>query len=234
MFGTPDDNTQSWEIDLKLALEHKPVHISAYCLSLSEGCRFFSDYQTGLIRLPNEEQQRVLFSLASSVLTDAGYEHYEISNYAKENKRSRHNQAYWQGIDYLGLGAGAHSYLGRKARQLNQRVQNYGIRWSNKSNPKEYVHSVRQLRSKYEMIERINQAQAKTEFMMLRLRQADGFGVKEYESEFQSKLPKKVVSSIENFCRQGLAKTEKSRISLTPQGFLLADEIVRELVAELD
>ena len=118
MFGFPGETIADWEHDIDHALSLRPTHISAYGLTYEEGTPLERHLREGLVSAIDEEDSRRMYDLLCDRLESAGYDHYEISNFALPGYRSRHNSGYWSGIPYLGLGAAAHSYDGN-SRQWN-------------------------------------------------------------------------------------------------------------------
>ncbi len=115
MYGFPDETLDDWQADITAALSLNVEHLSAYCLTIEEGtplARIMAADEEPVTMICDEETERSMYELLIDRLTSAGYEHYEISNFARPGFRSRHNSAYWNGTPYIGLGAAAHSYDG--------------------------------------------------------------------------------------------------------------------------
>ncbi len=110
MYGFPGESLKSWETDIDAALALNVEHLSAYCLMVEEGTELWRKVESGKWKENTEEAERGMYYTLIDHLEDAGYEHYEISNFAKKGFRSRHNSSYWNGTPYIGLGAAAHSY----------------------------------------------------------------------------------------------------------------------------
>ena len=113
MYGFPDETLSDWEADIDAALALKVEHLSAYCLMIEEGTPLRQWITNNGQWIMDEELERTMYEMLIDKLTAAGYEHYEISNFARKGFRSRHNSSYWNGTPYIGLGAAAHSYDGR-------------------------------------------------------------------------------------------------------------------------
>ena len=111
MAALPYQTVESYTTGLRKIIRLAPEHISAYSLILEEGTPFYQKYNSGCYPLPDEEQERLMYRETEQILAQAGYERYEISNYAKKGYACRHNLVYWQGGDYLGLGLGSSSYM---------------------------------------------------------------------------------------------------------------------------
>src|SRR5207245_2910508 len=120
IFGTPGQTLADWQADLRQALALEPDHISAYGLTYEKGTRLWKQQQRGEVRRLEEEQELTLYAQGIDTLEAAGFEHYEISNFALPGRRSRHNQVYWANEAYFGFGMGAARYLNRR-RELNTR-----------------------------------------------------------------------------------------------------------------
>ena len=124
IYGIPGQTVDGVSRDLSEALEHEPPHLSAYNLTIEEGTPFHARYRQGLLKPLDEEVEIEMADRIQRTLADAGLERYEISNYARPGLESRHNVNYWQGGDYLGIGAGAHSYHRKPEDPLGERWQN--------------------------------------------------------------------------------------------------------------
>jgi oxygen-independent coproporphyrinogen III oxidase len=124
MFGLPGQTLEHWRTTLRRAIELRPEHISTYCLIFEEDTHFWSLLQKGLIK-PDEELELEMYELGIETLTAAGYRQYEISNFAKPDRECRHNIAYWEGKDYLGLGPSACSTIGSRRWQNAPDIDGY-------------------------------------------------------------------------------------------------------------
>ena len=138
IYANPGQTLQDLEKDLDTAISFQSPHLSAYNLTIEEGTPFHHEYHSGRIRLLSEDVEIAMAELIERRLNDAGLKRYEISNYARPGFHSRHNVNYWQGGDYLGIGAGAHSH--NKADTQGPLAQ----RWSNEKNPGRYMSQVRE------------------------------------------------------------------------------------------
>ncbi len=134
MFALPGQTLEAWQETLEIALGHAPPHLSVYNLTVEQATPLAALVRRGRVRLPPDEQQLEMMQLAADVLADGGYAHYEISNYAKPGQASRHNLLYWTGRPYLGLGAGAHSWLPAHGQGL-------GVRQANVRSDRDYVEA---------------------------------------------------------------------------------------------
>ncbi|MDQ7778158.1 MAG: radical SAM family heme chaperone HemW [Planctomycetota bacterium] len=114
MFGVPGQSLESWRKTLARIVELGPDHVSAYCLTLAEGTPLAMDVEKRVVKVPDEKAQAGMYETTIDVLKQAGFDHYEISNFARKGCQCRHNLLYWAGGEYVGLGASAHSHLGTK------------------------------------------------------------------------------------------------------------------------
>lgn len=167
MAALPYQTVESYTSGLRKIIRLAPEHISAYSLILEEGTPFYQKYNSGCYPLPDEEQERLMYRETEQILAQAGYERYEISNYAKKGYACRHNLVYWQGGDYLGLGLGSSSYMD-------------GVRFHNTNDFDTYVNQ-----DAYVEDREVLSMQAKMEeFMFLGLRVMEGVSGTEFEKRF--------------------------------------------------
>jgi len=124
MFGLPGQTVENWQETLRRAIALQPEHLSTYCLILEEDTEFWRLFQAGHIK-PNEEHELRMYELAMETLAAAGYRQYEISNFAKPGRECRHNIAYWEGKDYLGIGPSACSTIGDRRWQNSSQIENW-------------------------------------------------------------------------------------------------------------
>lgn len=159
MFNLPNQTTQAWKQNLEKAIELSPEHLSCYSLTIEEGTILDKMIQKGKFTLPNEDEILTQFDLSMQMLSQAGYEHYEVSNYCKPDLRSKHNTSYWQGEEYLGLGASAHSF--------NQKTRSW-----NPANISSYIDLIEN--NAEPETEQLNLQDRYNEYIMLSLRTAEG------------------------------------------------------------
>ena len=223
IYASPGQSLSDLKGDLDEALSFYPPHLSAYNLTIEEGTPFHREYQQGRIRSLPEETEIAMAEVIEERLARDRLERYEISNYARPGRHSRHNVNYWQLGDYLGIGAGAHSYK----RTANNGA--WGLRWHNEKNPGRYM----------EMIERGGQAvvgeeksdpkKAAGEFMFLGLRMIRGISLAEFSSRF-GKSPPESYPQINDWIKEGLMERKSDHLRLTRRGLMLANSIFVEFV----
>ena len=215
MFALPGQSSKHWAFSLEQALALKPDHISAYNLTIEPETRFFRYRETGRLNLPDEEQQLDLIKQTIKTFTEAGYEHYEISNFAKSGKRCRHNLNYWKNGEYFGFGAGASSFLD-------------GSRFKNENKPDKYIQSILNDGSAVAFSERPDIATAMGETLMLGLRLREGLSIDTFEQRFGVVFEQIYSSVVPSLLMQKLVDLKSGRLALTEKGFHLADSVILE------
>ena len=206
IFGLPDTVSRSWETDLRRALDLSPPHVSLYGLTVEKGTQLFRDVTSGRTPHPSHARYQEEYLMAAELLADAGYEHYEVSNFALPGFASRHNRAYWSGASYLGLGNGAHSF-------------HDGRRWWNEREWEEYAALVAQNGHGRAGQERTSPKRSRLESVWLGLRTAQGLEV----------AGRSVDRVVRRWEARGLATRDDTAVRLTPLGWLLLDDLAVEL-----
>lgn len=211
IYAIPDHQKEQWEADLAAITDLQPEHISLYGLTVENQTVFGKwEQQNKLVQVPDDEAaNQYLFAI--EYLKNRGFRQYEVSNFGKEDFHSRHNNAYWSGLPYLGVGPGAHSYNG-KSRRFNVR-----------SNPK-YLKAVQKGTSYYET-EVLSKTQRINEQILTQLRTARGLNLESLNSAMGVELMKLHSDFIQDIIAQGLVEINGGFLSLSPKGFLVADEI---------
>ena len=212
MYGIPYQTVASFEKTLREIIGLSLKHISCYGLIIEEGTPFFKNRD--FLELPSEDDEYEMYCTAHKLLTEAGYRHYEISNYGKDGYLSRHNLRYWQSKEYIGFGISAHSYFG-------------GKRFYNTTDFDEYFTRDE---AKYRKTESRTDGVDPFEYAMLALRLDDGFLLCEYEDLFGRSFLAGNEEKIREFSNRGLLKLSDGRISLTHKGFYVSNSILTELL----
>lgn len=206
--------------DLEKAIALSPEHISAYLLSAEKPSRLFEKVCLGNVTLPDDDAQADVFLEIHEALTHAGYAHYEVSNFARPGFFSRHNSAYWTGEQYLGLGAGAHSFLDQNKKT---------IRSANVSDLLQYQAMVEAGKPPIGFSEVIDEEMKVREQIMLALRTKDGIDPGQF-GEIKSVLE----SELDRFAQEGLYEKADRRYHPTPKGYLMADAVAVSLWEKLE
>ena len=207
MFGLPGQTTQQWRSTLERTVSLMPEHISTYCLTYEEDTEFFLRHARGEFR-QNSDADAEFFEMTMSMLEAAGYEHYEISNYAQPGFRSAHNRAYWSGSDYLGIGPSAFSTVGLS-------------RWQNVSDFRGYADAVLSGKSTVSSVEQLTAEMKRAERIALGLRTIDGA---------PTKLLEPFPNETREFVRLGLLEEARGSFLLTRAGKALADSVAEAFV----
>jgi oxygen-independent coproporphyrinogen-3 oxidase len=207
MFGLPGQTAEQWQSSLEKTIALNPEHISAYCLTYEEDTEFFLRHTRGELK-SDADRESDFFEMAMNALENAGYEHYEISNYAQPGFASIHNQAYWRGEDYLGLGPSAFSTVGL-------------TRLQNVSDYREYADRVLAGRSGTAAVENLTPETKRVERLALGLRTGDGIPAGALDG-----WPKQT----DEFIELGLLVRSNGSYKLTRAGKCVADEVAAAFV----
>lgn len=191
-------------------------HISAYCLSYERGTRLWVMREQGKVQEASDELCVAMHNTLVTMLQQAGFEHYEISNFARPGFRSRHNSSYWNFTPYLGLGAAAHSFDGTNRR-------------FNPSNIKQYIKSLSENRTVFTM-EELEWWERHDEEVMVRLRTSDGLDTTVIAKHYGSNASDTLLRKALPFINQGLLNQKGTILTLTPQGVMMSDHIIRTLM----
>ena len=207
MFGLPSQTDDQWRATLEKTIALQPEHISTYCLTYEEDTEFFLRHARGEFR-QDADADGEFFEMTMAILEDAGYEHYEISNYARPGFESVHNRAYWLGKDYLGIGPSAVSTIGMQ-------------RWQNVCDYRAYIDRALAGQSPHESSENLTDQMKRTERIALSLRTRDGVSAGELK-DFGTETDELVAL--------GLLRRSNGNFILTPKGKALTDSITEALV----
>lgn len=233
MSALPGQSVQSWKNTLRKVLMLRPEHISAYSLIIEEGTPFFEWYGNekqeekaagaGLpdeARLPDEDSEREMYHLTKQLLAEYGYERYEISNYAKPGCECRHNVGYWTGVNYLGLGLGASSYIG-------------DYRFHNVTDLQEYLSmDFHMPGAAARDIQELTKKDKMEEFMFLGLRLMRGVSGSDFLARFGQNMWTVYGAVLKELQQQGLIEAELPRIRLTERGIDVSNRVLSEFLLE--
>jgi len=207
IYGTPGETPDDWRRSLDETIALEPDHISAYSLIIEPGTAFGAAVASGSMPSPDDDDQAEKYETALDVMADAGYEHYEISNWARPGRASRHNLVYWTQGDYAGLGAGAHSH-------------HSGERWWNVKLPSAYMDRSPDARAGGESLAA---AERTEERVQLRLRLVAGVPLDELNA---------TPAALNGLVDAGLATLSDGRLVLTRRGLLLQSEVALRLMSD--
>ena len=217
IYAIPGQSLSELEEDLNIALGSGVHHLSAYGLTFEERTAFYRDLHAGKIKALPEETEVAMAELVEKTASDYGFERYEISNYARSGFRSRHNRNYWKAGDYLGIGAGAHSYM-----QVDGAAGEWGLRWQNERSPRRYMEAIGHMGHAVCVRESLDMMRAAGEYMFLGLRMTEGVSFDRFAQRFGQTLDE-FYPVINQLCADGLLEKSGMRLRLTPRGLLVAN-----------
>lgn len=215
IYGLPGQTEESWHETVEKALSLRPEHLSSYGLTVEEGTPLAQRVAHGE-QLPDEDQQAALYLWTVERLAQAGYEQYEISNFAKRGYQSRHNMKYWMGRPYMGLGVAAHSDFG-------------GRRYSFVSDLDAYIQGMLSGDEVVDESDEITRRERGSEYLMLRLRTAHGVDEWEYRREYLMNFDP-IEAKLSEFEQKGWARRQGRRWQFTTEGFLLSNQLIGQLL----
>lgn len=217
IFGIPGQTMEDWKDTLKVLVDLGVAHISAYSLKIEEGTRFGDMLKRGELVPMEDELDREMYHYAIDYLKQNGFTHYELSNFAKEDCQCLHNLTYWKCIEYLGLGAGAHSYL-------------QDIRFSNVDSIEEYIDYLSMGEKPVEERFVIDFSDRMSEYMFMGLRLINGVSRTEFEDLFNQDIFIKYKESLKKLKEKRLIETDEKSVRLTKLGLDLANQVFMEFV----
>jgi oxygen-independent coproporphyrinogen-3 oxidase len=215
IYGTPGESLADWQMSLDAAVDLAPDHVSAYALVVEEGTKLGGQVRRGQVPAPEDDDEAAKYELADQALTAAGYGWYEVSNWARTpDDRCRHNEGYWSDGDWWGVGPGAHSHVG-------------GVRWWNVKHPNAFAHRLNSGLSPAAGRELLTLDQRYDERVLLGIRLVEGLPIGDLRPEGRTA----VAGLISEGLVDGPSAMQPRRVVLTLRGRLLADTVVRRLLA---
>ncbi len=229
IYGLPEQPLAKWQRTLEQAIALAPEHLSLYALTIEEGTPLARDVARGRVPAPDPDVQADHYEWTQQRMARAGYEHYEISNWAQPGRRCLHNLVYWQNREYLGLGAGAHSYLN-------------GVRFSNVLLPNRYTELVEESAANIQDgagamrqiagAETITDELSMSDTLILGLRLVDGIDVARFRERHGRDVEELHGALIDEFATYGIIERTPSHLRLTPRGRLLSNELFQRLLPQ--
>jgi oxygen-independent coproporphyrinogen-3 oxidase len=220
MFALPQQTITHWRQNLEQAIALGPTHISAYNLTIESGTPLDFAIRSGKIQPLTEEEERELFQFTIDFLEHHGYHQYEVSNFAQPGFEARHNIKYWDSSPYLGLGASAHSYDGKR-------------RFSNVANLRKYLAALAANHLPEENSEKLSKSQKMFEAAFLGLRQRKGIDLTAFAKKFRQSFDETFNGLVKEMEERGYLIRQDHYLQLTREGLYLCDEICARLGAEL-
>jgi len=229
MFGLPGQTMTKWKESISQTISYEPSHISTYSLTPAENTPLWDAIEAGDVLLPDEETDRDMYHEAIAMLTAAGYEHYELSNFSKPGKESQHNVDCWTRKPYLGLGLGAHSFSG-DARWHNTIEMDKYLGYWQLVQPKGTTASIAQPFPSAEDYLLLSVQDAMAEFMFLGLRMTKGVSPQYFYSQFGKTLDSCFGNNIKNLVTRGLLVKKDGNFALSALGLDLANQVFESFV----
>ncbi|MEM9351461.1 MAG: radical SAM family heme chaperone HemW [Planctomycetota bacterium] len=217
IFAAPGETLGVWRADVAALLELEPDHVSTYGLTFEKGTSFWNRREQGALPQSPETLERQMYELAIDTLTAAGLEHYEVSNFAKPGRRSRHNQVYWSGAPYFAAGCGAARYVA-------------GVRSTNHRSPTTYIKRTREGGLPIAEMERLSDEERAREHLVFALRRIEGVGRVDFQAAAGKPLEEVAGEPIARFVAEGLLTDDGDRVRLTREGLMVSDALWPELL----
>lgn len=230
MFGLPGQTMDSLRQTLDGLMQLRPEHVSAYSLMYEERTALTRLRDSGRIQETDETLSVDMFRAICDTLQHNGYVHYEISNWALPGRESQHNSAYWQGVPYLGLGAGAHSYDGLHTRRSNlPDARLYISSLSDLSHSSQSSQSSHSSHSSHYTTEDLDSEALREEMIMTRLRTRSGIDLDEFAERFGQSAHDSLMRRAAPIIARGLLRDDDRHLALTRDGVMLSDDIITDL-----
>ena len=228
IYARPKQTLQDWKKELETAISFGTKHLSLYQLTIEKGTKFFSQYQKGEFKMPDEELSAQFYEMTNQITKDNGFELYEISNYAKKSFECSHNLVYWQGGDYLGIGAGAHSRI-----YLNDNfAQRHAIMMVHE--PMAWLKKVEETGAGIQSDELISANELLEELILMGLRLKQGIDDEIFKFHFNKKLTEIFdFKKLEILVQQGLLEVSKNNIRIPDKARLLTNAIIEKITNNL-
>ncbi len=217
IFAAPGATVSSWQKDLESALTFEPDHLSTYGLTYEKGTPLWKDRTRGRIQPVGEDDELAMYELAMDLLAAAGFEHYEISNFARPGCRCRHNERYWANEAYYGSGVGAARYV-QRVRELNTR------------DTRAYIQKVLSGDAPTFQSEQLNDRDRAFETIGTQLRRAEGIGRERFQEQSGLSLDNLVGETVASLVENGILADGGNAVRLTRRGFCVADGVIEELM----
>lgn len=218
MFGLPEQTVQDMEKSLEQALLLRPDHFSVYSLKVEEGTLFHTRLLQGKLPLPSEDDELEMYQLTRRRLSEAGYHQYEVSNFSRPGRESRHNSTYWRNLPYYGLGTGAHGYTN-------------GLRHHNVKGVKEYIRLVRE-GLPVAGIQRVERGEEMENQLILGLRLQEGVSRRVFRQRFGVEVETVFSAVISDLLAKKLIVCEQDCYRLTEEGLLFGNEVFAAFLGE--
>ncbi len=223
IYARPTQTLEDWSQELRRAITFGTKHLSLYQLTIEKGTKFFSQFARKEFEMPDENLSADFYDLTNQITSDAGFELYEISNYAKKNFECAHNLVYWQGGDYLGIGAGAHSRI-----YLNGEENRSAITMI--SEPISWLKKVEEAGAGIQRLEKISKEELVEELILMGLRLPQGINNQVFQTHFGKKLSEIFdFKKLQVLASQGLIEVGENAIKIPNHSRLLTNAIIAKV-----
>jgi len=219
IYGLPGQSVQRWQQNLEQAVDCKPAHLSLYLLQLEKKTPMGQEVAQGRLQMLDEDDEWCMYQQAMDHLEDRGFEHYEISNFCLPGWECRHNLVYWQAREYLGLGAGAVSFVA-------------GRRYMNRPNLSEYTDAL--LSGKLwpvDILEHMSGRELMIDALILGLRLCEGIDLSDFRQRFGVDISSEYNEIIVQYMDRGLLNMANGRLSFTREGYFLSNQVLSHFIA---
>lgn len=217
IFGCPEQSIDDWEKDLKTVVELSPEHISTYALTYEEGTLLTRDLEEAVIHKLDECVELEMYKTAIRYLTRNGYNHYEISNFAHDGSECVHNHVYWKNMGYVGVGAGAFSFID-------------GVRTSNEKDVLKYIDGINENKNVKSFREKLELDQFASETVVMALRLRQGISNTDFYERFGYTIEDQFGDQMNRLAKYGFVSYENERLKLTEKGLFVADTVMTEFI----
>ena len=221
MIGLPNQNIQDIKESLEKIVNLNPSHISVYSLIIEEGTLIKKLLEEGKLELPKEDEERRMYWYVKNFLELKGYNHYEISNFSKKGKESKHNLNCWNQKEYIGFGVAAHSYIN-------------GVRYSNTEKIQQYIENMKKIQNNKKAIYKIHEKQTiedkQKEYMLLGLRKIEGVSIKKFKEKFIENPIFLFRKELESLIKEKLLEIDGDKIRLTNKGLDFANQVWEQFI----
>ncbi|HHT50317.1 MAG TPA: oxygen-independent coproporphyrinogen III oxidase [Eubacteriaceae bacterium] len=215
IFGLPNQSMEDWQETLEEVVRLQPTHLSCYSLIIEEGTPFYELYRKGRINI-NEDLEREMYYYTKKFLTSQGYNHYEISNFAKEGFQCIHNLIYWDVKPYIGIGSSAHSFLN------NNRFSNY-------NSVEKYIESLANNQLPISSVNKLSKEDLIEEYIFLGLRKIQGISARDFFNTYGEKIESRYGKTLDKLVRENLIKKGEN-IALTSKGLDFANYVFQSFL----
>lgn len=225
IYARPNQTLRGWEKELQTAIELSANHLALYQLTIEKGTKFYGQYLNKEFVLPDENLSADLYELTNQIASKNGLELYEISNYAKTGFECKHNLAYWQSDDYLGIGAGAHSRVYLNYDKLRSAIIML-------HQPSAWLEAALQKNVAIQKIEKVSEEELLEEVILMGLRLKNGIDNSVFQKHFSKNIDEIFdLAKLQNLLKNNLILIDKNNIKITSQGLILANSVIKKVIA---